>query len=56
MLLWSFSTESLDLLSYNTMKVRKILVRYVDLENMSFNTVEESGLKDMLREGLHPDF
>lgn len=34
----------------------KALVMYVIIKNMSFNTIEENDLEDMLREYFHLEF
>lgn len=41
---------------FDIMKARKMLLRYVVIKNLTFNIVEESDLRNMLREDFHPNF
>lgn len=50
------STGSLGTFLYDAIKTKKMLLRYAVLKNLSFNTVEESDLEDMFREGCYPLF
>lgn len=42
-------TGSLDMLYYDAIKSRKVLVRYIVLKNLPFTIVEESDLKNIFR-------